>query len=238
LALPPINMSDESFVREVDEELQRDTMLSLWKRWGKIGIGAIVALVLAWGGWLYWTHRQNETRGAEAEQLVQVIENLNANNEADAAPKLAALAKSDSKGYRAAAMMTQAALALSKSDTKFAIETYGKVVADTTLSQDWRDLALIRQTALEFDTMKPEAIVARLKPLAVPGNAWFGSAGEMAALAYARMDKPALAAKMFEDMAKDEQVPESIKARAKAMASSLAPAPPPPTTSATKEDKQ
>jgi hypothetical protein len=75
-----------------------------------------------------------------------------------------------------------------------------------------------------------------LKPLAVPGNAWFGSAGEMSALAYARMDKPALAAKMFEDMAKDEQVPESIKARAKAMASSLAPAP--ATTPATKEDKQ
>ena len=96
-------------------------------------------------------------------------------------------------------------------------------------------VATIRQTALEFDSMKPEAIVARLKPMAVPGNAWFGSAGEMTALAYARMEKPALAAKMFEDMAKDDKVPESIKARAKAMASSLAPA---PATPAAKEDTQ
>ena len=230
-----MNVSDETFVREVDEELQRDTLMSLWKRWGKTAIAAIVGLLLAWGGWLYWTHQRDVTRGEESEKLIQVIENLNANNQSEVAPTLAQLAQSDSKGTRAAAMMTQAALALSKSDTKFAIETYGKVSADTSLSQTWRDLATIRQTALEFDSMKPEAIVARLKPMAVPGNAWFGSAGEMTALAYARMEKPALAAKMFEDMAKDDKVPESIKARAKAMASSLAPA---PATPAAKEDTQ
>jgi hypothetical protein len=33
-----------------------------------------------------------------------------------------------------------------------------------------RDLATVRQVAL-FDTLKPEDIITRLKPLAVPGNA-------------------------------------------------------------------
>ena len=44
-------------------------------------------------------------------------------------------------------------------------------------------IALIRQTALEFDQLKPEEVIARMKPLAAPGEPWFGSAGEMTALA-------------------------------------------------------
>lgn len=219
-----MNISDETFVREVDEELQKDRLLTFWHRWGKISIAAIVAAVLAWGGWLYWSSQQTEARAADGEKLVEAIETLEANSTANVAPQLTALSQSKSDGYRAAAKLTEAAVAISKGDTKFAIETYGKVAADDSLSQPWRDLALIRQTALEFDGMKPEAIVARLKPLAVSGNAWFGSAGEMTALAYARMNKNDLAAKMFADIAKDDKVPESIRARATAMASSLAPA--------------
>lgn len=219
-----MNISDETFVREVDEELQRDRLLGFWKSWGRWAIGGIVALVAAYGGWLYWSHTQEQKAAAEGEKLIQAIETLETNANANVAPQLTALADSKSEGYRAAAKLTEAATALSKGDTKFAIETYGKVAADDSLSQPWRDLALVRQTALEFDAMKPEAIVARLKPLAVSGNAWFGSAGEMVALAYARMNKNDLAAKMFADIAKDEKVSESIRGRAKAMATSLEPA--------------
>ena len=58
-----------------------------------------------------------------------------------------------------------------------------------------------------------EAIVARLKPLAVPGNPWFGSAGEMVAVAYMNMNKPDLAGATFAAMARDEQVPSTIRSR-------------------------
>jgi hypothetical protein len=216
-----MNMSDETFVREVDEELQRDQLITFWKRWGRWLIGGLLAVMIGWGGWLYWNNRNNQAAGVEGEKLTGVIENLSANKIDATTGDLAALAKSDAKGTRAAAMLTQAAVALTKKDDKFAVATYAKVAADTSLSQPWRDLALVRQTIVEFDTMKPEAVVARLKPLAVPGNAWFGTAGELSALAYAKMGKGDLASKMFADIAKDESVPESIRARAEAMASSL-----------------
>ena len=76
-----------------------------------------------------------------------------------------------------------------------------------------RDLALVRQTAAEYDTLKPEQVVARLKSLAIPGNAWFGSAGEMVGVAYMRMNKPDLAAATFKAMIADEQVPGTIRSR-------------------------
>ena len=59
----------------------------------------------------------------------------------------------------------------------------------------------------------PEDVVARLKPLAAPGNPWFGSAGEMVGIAYLKMGKNDLAGAMFAAVAKDKDVPESIRAR-------------------------
>src|SRR3546814_21032509 len=92
---------------------------------------------------------------------------------------------------------------------------------DTRLAPPFRDLALIRQTALEFDTLKPQEVVDRLKPLATEGNPWFGSAGEMVAIAYMKMRKPELSGPLFAAMSKDRSVPETIRTRAVQMAGLL-----------------
>ncbi|WP_347400420.1 hypothetical protein [Sphingomonas paeninsulae] len=96
---------------------------------------------------------------------------------------------------------------------KSAAAQFGAVAADTSLAQPYRDLALVRQTASEYDTLKPEQVVARLKPLAIPGNPWFGSAGEMVGVAYMKMNKPDLAGATFKAMIGDEQVPPTIRSR-------------------------
>jgi hypothetical protein len=54
--------------------------------------------------------------------------------------------------------------------------------------------------------------------LAVPGNPWFGSAGEMVAIAYLEMDKADLAGPLFAQLAQDETVPPTIRSRALQMA--------------------
>ena len=73
---------------------------------------------------------------------------------------------------------------------------------------------LIRQTALEFDSLKPDQVIARLQPLAKPGNPWFGSAGEMTAMALIKQGKNAEAGRLFAAIAKDKTVPEIASRRA------------------------
>ena len=102
-----------------------------------------------------------------------------------------------------------------------AVAAYQKVRDDSDLPQPYRDLALVRMTAVEFDTLKPQAVIERLKPLAVPGNPWFGSAGEMAAIAYLKLTHPQQAGRLFAELARDKKVPDSIRARADQMAGSL-----------------
>jgi len=45
------------------------------------------------------------------------------------------------------------------------------------------DAALLRQTALDFDKLKPEVVISRMAQLAKPDSPWFGSAAELTAVA-------------------------------------------------------
>jgi hypothetical protein len=66
--------------------------------------------------------------------------------------------------------------------------------------------------------MKPADVIAQLGPLAKPGSAWFGSAGELVAMAHLESGNRAEAGKLFADIAKDEDQPETLRSRARQMA--------------------
>lgn len=226
MARPPLDVDESVFVREVDEELEREQLLSLWQRFGKPAIAVIVAGLLGWAGWLYWEGRRDAAYGLEGEKLTSVVEAIGTTNDKLGDAKLRGIIASDARGFQGPAGLTLGARALQAGDVKAAVKAFGDVAADPEIPQLWRDLALIRQTSAEFDMIKPEEVVARLKPLASKGKPWFGSAGELVAMAYVRMNKPQLAAATFLDMSKDEGVPEIIRDRANEMSSSLSAAAP------------
>ncbi|MFM9853485.1 MAG: tetratricopeptide repeat protein [Sphingomonadaceae bacterium] len=215
---PPTN---EAFEREVDDELRRDQLMSFWRNWGRWLIGAVLVGLAAFAGYLWWDHQQTLASGEASEQLSAAIESAGAGNAPAAKPKLDALVKSSGVGFHTTATLAQAAIALDNGDNKKAVTMFAGVAADSQAPQPLRDLALIRQTAAEFDTLKPEVVIARLRPLAVSGNPWFGSAGEMVAMSYLQMNKPDLAGKLFGDIGKDETVPETLRSRAIQMAGVL-----------------
>ena len=219
MAVPP-NTSD-AFQREVDEELRRDELARAWKRYGILLVGVVVIGLAAYGGWLFWQHRERQLAGQQGEQFDQAYVDLEANRTKAAEQPLAELATSRVAGYRALARFTQADLLLQKKNLKGAAGKFAEIAADTTIAQPFRDLALIRQTSAEFDTLKPDVVINRLRPLAVKGNPWFGSAGELVAVAYLQKNRRDLAGTLFGQMARDENVPATIRQRAVQMAGVL-----------------
>jgi hypothetical protein len=218
LALTP--QSNEAFLREVDDAVRQDRLVSFWRRFG-IGIAAVVVVgLVAFGGWLYWDHHSSAKSGEVAEQMAPLLDVAAAGGVPDM-KKVDALTEAGQPGYRASALLLKAGVTAKTGDRKSAIAIYKAMVADNRLAKPYRDLGLVRQTALEFDQLKPEEIVARLKPLAVSGDPWFGSAGEMTAIAYMKMRKPDLAGPIFAAIAKDQQVPRTIRSRARQMAGLL-----------------
>lgn len=219
LAITP--KDNEAFYREVDEELRRDQLKSHWQRYGKLGIAGIVLLLVAIAGFFWWQSRQEAESARRGGDLISAFEDIAARNKAAATPKLDSLAKGDSPGYRAAALLTKADMAIEANDIAGAVASFKAVADDKSLAAPYRDLATVRMTALEFDKLPPRAVIDRLRPLAVAGNPWFGSAGEMSALAHLKLNQPKDAARIFAAIAKDQKVPETIRTRAGQMAGSL-----------------
>lgn len=217
MALTPAQ--NEALIREVDDAVRQDDLLSFWRRFGKLVIGVVVAGLAAFGAWLLWQNYQHKQAEQASDAFSRVLASANTGT-VDAA-ELTKVKDSGSEGYRAAATLVEAAVALRKGDSKGAAALYGKVAADGSAPQSYRDMALVRQTAVEFETLKPDAVIARLKPLAVAGNAWFGSAGEMVAIAHLKAGRPAEAGNMLAALTRDAQVPQTIKLRAGQLAGTL-----------------
>lgn len=221
-AKPPATPSnDQAFLREVDDELRRDQLLGFWERWGKLVIGAIVVALALFAGFLFWQNRRAAAAGQEGEQLTQAYDALGGQQVGKADAQLAPLAASGRDGYRAMATFTQADILLQQRKTAAAAAKFASLAGDVSLGKPFRDLALIRQTAAEFDSLKPQVVVERLRPLAVAGNPWLGSAGELLAAAYLREGRRDLAATLFGQMAQGDDVPATLRQRAVQMAGVL-----------------
>lgn len=218
MALTPQN--SEAFMREVDDAVRQDQLLTFWQRYGRALAVLLIVGLAAFGGWLYWQHYSKTQGEAVSEDMDKVIATAIGGGTPEA-KQLDALGRVSQPGFRAGAQLVQAGTAARKGDSKAAIAAYKAMAADSALDQPYRDLALIRQTALEFEALQPQQVVDRLKPLAVEGAPWFGSAGELVAIAYMKMRKPELAGPLFAAMAKDEGVPQTIRSRARQMAGLL-----------------
>jgi hypothetical protein len=219
LALP--TDSSDTFLREVDENLRRDRARDVLRRYGRwIALG-VVLLLAAIAGWLYWQERQRQKAAAESEQLAQVYRDIGTGNNKAVPKRLDTLAAEGTDITRASALFASAAVALEQNDRKTAIEKYRAIHADGGLPQPYRDLALIRSTTLEFDQLKPEEVIARMQPLAKAGEPWFGSAGELTAVALLRQNKKTEAGRLFAAIAFDREVPDTLRARSVQLAGSL-----------------
>lgn len=224
MALTPTDKragSDEAFLREVDDAVRASDLTGFWKRYGRWLVVALIAGLLAFGGWILYQQQQQAAADKQSEEFVDAMDKLRAGQDKEARAKLATLAKADQPGYRAMAQMVEANLLGEDGKTKEAIAIYAKVAGDSSLPQTFRDLALIRQTSAEFDTLPPQTVIDRLKPLATAGNPWFGSAGELTAISYMKLGKDNLAGPIFAQIAKQDGLPQTMRSRAQQMAGAL-----------------
>jgi hypothetical protein len=217
------NAPDESliFAREVDENLRRDNLRDAARTYGKWAVAGVLVLLVAIGALLFWRDHQSKQAALDGEKLSQAIEDIGNGKTAAVPAQLVPLEKSNSDAVAVSARLTGAALALQQNDRPKAITLYKGLAADTGIAQPWRDLATIRLTALDFDSLAPQAVIDRLAPLNKPGAPWFGSAGEMTALALLKANRRSEAGRLFAKIAADRTVPDSIRGRAVQIAGSL-----------------
>ncbi|WP_379549714.1 tetratricopeptide repeat protein [Qipengyuania sp. DGS5-3] len=212
---------EEALLREVDEAVRQGDLQSFADNYGKQTVAAIVLLLAAFGGFLFWQNQQDGAREVDSETLVGALDQVNAGNLQTGFDQLETLAGEDKGAASANAQMLRAGIASQEGRTDEAVAAFAELADNEKAPAELRDLARIREVAAGFDTMDPADVVAKLKPLAAPGNPFFGSAGELVAMAYLEQGNNDEAGALFAQIAKEESTPESLKSRARQMASLL-----------------
>ena len=210
----------EVLLREVDEAMRKDQLGSAAKRYGWLIATGLVLALAAFGGYLFWQDRREGQLEEASDTLITTLDKLEAGQIDQAEDDLAALAEGSS-ATAVSAKLARAGVALRDNRREEAVALFDEIAADGDAPQPYRDLATIRSVATRFEQMQPQQVIDRLKPLATPGNPWFGSAGELVAMAYLKQGKQNLAGPLFAAIAKDETVPQTLRARTRQMAGLL-----------------
>ncbi len=174
-------MSNDTLLREVDEELRSDRVRTLWRQTAPFVIGAAVAVVLlvaGFEGWKWWT----ESRSAQSSDSFYAAAALADGTDFEAAKKaLDDIIAQGSGAYPALAQFREASLLAQQGKTSEAVAAYDALatsLSDTRL----RQLALIMGGSLLIDGGDVAAVEQRVMGSITPESPMRNAAREVLGL--------------------------------------------------------
>jgi hypothetical protein len=159
-------MSDtDSFIDEVNEEIRRDRMFVMLKRYGWIAVLAIFAIV----GGAAWSEYQKSQVMAQSELLGDdIIAALASNDTAERASALSEVSAQTPGGAAIVQFLTSAAQANSD-QTEAAVKGLNDIATNGELDEIYRQLAAFKALTLQADTLPAEELRIQYEALAQPG---------------------------------------------------------------------
>ena len=211
-------MSDDSFIREVDEELRQDKFNALWRRYGVWLITAAVLVVLGTASFRAYDYWKETRANSSGDAFLQALTLANERKSDEALKALEALQQDGYGSYPLLARMRAATVLAEKGDLEAAVAEFDAVAADGSIAEAIRDMARLRAALLLVDTGSYADVASRAEVLAVDGNALRHSAREALGLAAWKEGKFEDALKLFEQINNDNEAPRNLRQRASVMA--------------------
>lgn len=196
----------ESFINEVTEEVRRDKLFGYFRRYGWIGIVAVLLIV----GAAAYREYQIAAKLAESKAFGDAV--LDALDQDDAAARSTALAAVQAPGQR------QALLNLLQStdpetDKAATLAALTAVADDATLPASYRDLAVLRRVIVAGSDLPAADRRALLDPIAAPGRPYRPLALEQLALLSVETGETAAAITALEALRQDQEATPGLRRR-------------------------
>ncbi|HEX6956589.1 MAG TPA: tetratricopeptide repeat protein [Ferrovibrio sp.] len=209
-----------NFIEEVDEEVRRERMQKLFKRWSPLVFGVVIALLAGVAGYQIWHNHRMEKAAAAASAFDAALSKVQAGKPLDAAKAFADLAQTDDSGYALLARFQQAANLLEGKDVKGAIAALDAVAADNAVAARYRDLARYLAAFHGFDTLDAADLKQRLS--AIPADSlWSANARELLALAELKAGETEAARRLLTTLSDDAMAPVNLRGRATELLAAL-----------------
>jgi hypothetical protein len=209
--------NDDSFIREVNEELRSDQMKGAWRRFSRYIIAIAVLIVLGTVGkvaYQYWDDNRSSGAGDQFLAAMKLADDQK-NDEA-----LAALDKLEKEGhgaYPVLARLRAATVQSQKGDNAAAITAFTDIGKDASVPEAVRDAAKVRAGWLLIENGTYEQVSAAVEAMAVTGNAFRHSAREALGLAAYKAGNMPQARQWFQSIKDDVDSPRNVANRAQMM---------------------
>ncbi len=210
-------MSDDSFIREVNEELRQDQAKALWTRYGTMVIAVVVLIVVAtaaWVGWDYWSRSQANTSG---DRFSAALEFAGEGRTEEALAELESLEADGYGAYPVLARLRAATVYAERGELETAIAEFDAVADDGSVPDSIRDMARLRAAYLLVDTGSYADVAARTEVLTADSSSLRHAAREALALAAWKEDRDADALALFEQIVADNSAPRNTRQRSEIM---------------------
>lgn len=200
----------DSFIDEVTEEVRRDRLYAMFRKWGWVGI-LIVLLIVGGAGFSEWRKAQDEARAETFGDAVLDALDLGAPDD-----RKAALAAIPSDGEQTAIL--QLLLASDpETDRAGALAALDALAADASQPQSFRDLAALRRVIVGGAEVPLAERRAALDPIAAPGRPFRTLALEQMAYLLVEEGKTDEAIAALTALLTDQEAPGGLRARAEQM---------------------
>jgi len=210
-------MSDDSFMREVEQELRSDKISDFWNKYKFLVIGGAIAIVLATAGYRFYDSYSQSVAGQSGDRFLSAIELSNEGRHDEAITSLEALAEDGVGQYPALAKIRLAAEFARKGEPEKAIDSFDTIANDTGFDETLRNVARLRAGLLLVDHGSYDQVSDRLQAMSETGKSFRHSAREGLGLSAWKHGQYEDALVWFQAIADDQGSPNGVRARAGVM---------------------
>ncbi|MBO3761163.1 tetratricopeptide repeat protein [Ciceribacter sp. L1K22] len=208
---------NDSFIREVNEELRSDQFKGIWRSFGPYIIALAVLIVLGTAGYRAYEYWHDNRASASGDKFLAALTLAREGKNEEALAALSELEKDGYGSYPVLARMRAATVQAANGDTAAAAATFSALGKDTSVPEVIRDAARVRAAWLLIDTADYNAVSAEVEVLATPGNALRHSAREALGLSAYKAGDMGRAREWFEQIVEDTDAPRNVANRAQIM---------------------
>lgn len=200
----------DSFIDEVTEEVRRDKLYALFRKYGWIGVALVLAIV-GGAGWTEWKKAQDAARAEAFGDAVLEALDLGA-----PAERSAALAGVQTDGEQTAILKLLLA-SDPVEDRAGALAALEALANDAAQPASYRDLAVLRRVVIAGKDLPVADRRAALDPIAAPGRPYRTMALEQMAYLLVEEGKTDEAIAQFTALLSDQESPAGVRGRAEQM---------------------
>ncbi|TAN19047.1 MAG: tetratricopeptide repeat protein [Rhizobiaceae bacterium] len=210
-------MSDESFFREVTDELRQDKAKAFLSKYGLWLIAIALVIIVVTVGFVLYRHWATERADRSGDVFSQALSLAQDGKNDQALTDLDKIEKNGYGAYPVLARMRAATILADKGDFKGAVKAFDAVSTDGSIPDSVRDIAKLRAAFILVDHGTYDEVSAHVQALTSETNPLRFSAREALGLAAWKAGKLDDALKLFQGLATEETAPRDLRERADLM---------------------